>query len=310
MATYNGSQFLDQQIESILAQSYTDWKLSIRDDGSTDETPALLRKWAQRDTRIEVVVDDYGRRGFNGNFSALTEWASSKFIMYCDQDDVWLPQKIERMVERMVNAEIHLGPIPLLIHSDSKVVDENLNVLQEAFIGRRGLRTDITGILLANSCQGACMMINQPLRSELLHAAQVLPYDYRAALLASAIGRRIFIAESLMLYRQHGANVIGALGIREGRKSRGKLAVLDVTISLAAGLRAAPEIEKALQPFWNMISAAAQAELRAHWSMIGMRSGVRKFWAAAQARYCFSRRWDRVNLLLYCLGIASDRHAN
>ena len=97
LATYNGEKYVGEQIESIINQTYKDWKLIIRDDGSKDKTAEVIEKYAAKDNRITIIKDGIGNLGFNGNFTKLLETSSQDYVMICDQDDVWIPEKIEIM---------------------------------------------------------------------------------------------------------------------------------------------------------------------------------------------------------------------
>ena len=98
MCTYNGEKFLREQLDSILRQTYPISEIIVQDDCSTDSTVAILRSYAARDGRVRVIVNEHNL-GFNRNFRSAVMKATADFVAISDQDDVWMPDKIERQVE-------------------------------------------------------------------------------------------------------------------------------------------------------------------------------------------------------------------
>ena len=97
LAAYNGEKYIREQINSIRRQTFKDWRLLIRDDGSTDDTPDIVLEMAKNDNRVQLVEDTFGNQGPIGNFTLLLQHASdagADYVFLCDQDDVWLPNKI------------------------------------------------------------------------------------------------------------------------------------------------------------------------------------------------------------------------
>ena len=98
LAAYNGSEYVRGQIQSIQAQTVKEWTLLVRDDGSSDDTVAIVRQFAEIDARIELIADDVHRLGSAGSFSRLAMVARERgagYVMFADQDDLWVPTKIE-----------------------------------------------------------------------------------------------------------------------------------------------------------------------------------------------------------------------
>ncbi len=129
LATYNGEKYLDELIRSLLSQTYRDFVVIARDDHSADQTPEILARWsAAYPNKIRVVSDDCGNLRSLQNFSRLMEVCDADYFAFCDQDDVWLPNKVERMINEVQRLEHQFGnAIPILVHSDLTIVDENLN---------------------------------------------------------------------------------------------------------------------------------------------------------------------------------------
>lgn len=210
MGTYNGEKYIAEQIDSIIHQTYQDWCLLIRDDGSTDGTVAIIKAYAQKNANIFLLQDRLGNVGFNRNFMTLIEQADSPYISICDQDDVWLPNKLEKSLHALQAIEIPTN-IPALVHSDAFLVDSDLNRITDKWIGHRGTIEGFNGVSFANSVQGASLMFNQALKKIALTTPIQAPYDYHLSLLSSLKGKRFFINESLLYYRQHSHNAIGGM---------------------------------------------------------------------------------------------------
>lgn len=218
MATYNGERFVGEQIESIQGQTYENWRLLVSDDCSNDKTLDVVRRYAAEDKRIQVVSQDVKYGGAKGNFFALMKKSGASYVMFCDQDDVWLPKKVEktlytmREIEESANADA-----PLLVFTDMKVVDGQLGVIAESFEEFSAInptRTSFQQVVAQSLGAGCTMMVNAAARDlalEVQNTDDVIMHDWWLTLLASAFGRIGYLDEPTSLYRQHGFNEIGAL---------------------------------------------------------------------------------------------------
>lgn len=216
LGTYNGELYLADQIESILQQTYHDWRLLIRDDGSTDSTRDIIDRYARKfPSKIFTVCDDKGNIGVVANFALLAALATSEYILFADQDDIWLLDKIQRTLYQMVSAESQYGKhVPVLVHSDLLVANEQLEVIYPSFFHQQKLnpiKTQLNFLLIQNIVTGCTMMINQAL----LKAALPIPrgaimHDWWFALVASAVGHIAYINKGTIKYRQHSRNLLGA----------------------------------------------------------------------------------------------------
>ena len=217
LATCNGAAFLEAQLASLNTQDYPHWRLLARDDGSTDTTPQILRAWAARHPdRITLLEDGVGRQGVVGNFSRLLAACDAPGFMFCDQDDVWLPDKLATFAERMAALESRLGSdTPILIHSDLAVVDQALAPLAASYWRRQGLDVRRDGrfraLLRGNVVTGcACMGNAALLRLAVPIPAEAMMHDWWLALVAAAVGHVDVLDRATVLYRQHEANQIGS----------------------------------------------------------------------------------------------------
>lgn len=217
MAVYNGDRYLKAQIQSLLDQSWSDWKLYIRDDGSNDDTRAIALEFSKQfPDRIFVFPSDRKRLGVDGNFSYLLENVESDYFMFCDQDDVWLPGKIEKTIHCMRALEVeHGADTPLLVHTDLRVVDAQLNELDGSVwhYGHHDPKCSrkLNRLLAQNMVFGCATMINSALKKIAAPIPDcVLQYDYWLALVALCLGALDYVSEPTSLYRQHGDNSVGA----------------------------------------------------------------------------------------------------
>ena len=112
LATYNGETFLDEQLDSIAAQAHGDWRLIARDDGSSDRTPEILEAFRMRHPgKVVVLEDGDGNLGLVQNFSRLMAHSDAPYAAFCDQDDVWMPEKLALSLAKMRELEQEQGMI-------------------------------------------------------------------------------------------------------------------------------------------------------------------------------------------------------
>lgn len=223
LATYQGERYLEAQIASLLAQTHRQFRLFVRDDGSTDRTLSLLEHFARaHPTRIYLIPSHGKRLGIIGNFNALLEQAEAPYVMCCDQDDVWKEDKIARSLAVMQRLEaIHGTHSPLLVHTDVTVVTCDLTVIDPSLWHYSRLNPQATHLnrLMSQNCITGCTLImNQPLRQLALPIPhEAMMHDWWLGLVASAFGTIAPCFESTLFYRQHAHNDTGAQPCRNGR---------------------------------------------------------------------------------------------
>ncbi|MGT2667192.1 glycosyltransferase family 2 protein [Streptococcus rifensis] len=219
MATYNGEQFLKEQIESIRRQSFKDWTLVIRDDGSTDQTRHIIAEYEKRDPRIRLFNPDrFENLGVIKSFFTLLKAEKADYYFFSDQDDVWLEDKLAKQLEV---ASTYPQDKPLLVYTDLKVVDQQLIVMHESMIRTQShhANTSLRQELTENTVTGGTMMINHALADLWTDAEDLLMHDWYLALLASAFGHLVYLDCPTELYRQHASNVLGARTWRKRMKN-------------------------------------------------------------------------------------------
>lgn len=219
LATYNSEQFIHEQINSLLAQTYKNFSLYIRDDGSSDQTLSIIADYCAQYDNIHLLTDTVKGRRALGSFMWLLEQVDADYYMFCDHDDVWLPTKISSSFDEI--QKIEKKGRPALVFTDLVVVDEKLQVIDNSFW--RYMKLEPKFLLqkrFAVSCNmftGCTMLFNRVLRD------LSLPLSDEAKLHDSWIGLKAidndanisYIKCPQILYRQHQSNVCGAHKIGE-----------------------------------------------------------------------------------------------
>ncbi len=210
LSTYNGEQFLAEQIQSIQQQTVQDWKLLIRDDGSTDRTREIIREFVAQDSRIHWINENESKNlGVIKSFHNLAQFEEADVYFFSDQDDVWLPQKLELS---LAEARKYPAEMPLLVYMDLTVVNQDLEVLSISMIRSQSghANTELVQELTENTVTGGVAMVNHALIQLWNQTEDILMHDWYLALLATAFGKLVYIDQPGELYRQHEHNVLGA----------------------------------------------------------------------------------------------------
>ncbi len=198
MATYNGEAFIEAQLRSILASPRID-EVVVSDDDSSDAT--LARIAALGDARVRVVAGP--RAGLIRNFENALSQARGEVIFLSDQDDVWQPQKVEVVLEALIDAD--------LVVTDCRVVDGDLHVVAPSFFRVHGSRPGFARNLLRNGYLGCCMAFRRSVLERALPFPPALPmHDWWIGLVAERSVRVRFLDTPLTLYRRHDANASSA----------------------------------------------------------------------------------------------------
>lgn len=217
LATYNGEKYIKEQLESLLCQTWGDWQVLIHDDGSKDDTISIVKEFCHCYPEKFKLIDDGVLFGNSrDNFAHLLSMSTADYMMFCDQDDVWLPEKIKKTYIAMHQAEVVYGSImPIIVHSDLEIVDQDLNQIAPSMFDYQGLHINFQSLvqcLAKNSVTGCTMMLNSAARRVSLPISKnAIMHDWWiAAKVVQAGGIIEWINEPLIQYRQHGGNAVGA----------------------------------------------------------------------------------------------------
>lgn len=219
MSTYNGEKYLKEQLDSITGQDMQEWRLVVRDDGSTDDTVKLLQQYAAKDDRIRVVADGRNAGVIRSFEYLLQHYGTEGYIAFADQDDVWLPNKLRISTETIQRAEKEYGEsTPIGVHTDLIVADEQLQEISKSFWDYAQIKPHILNqkaeyLAICNSVTGCTLLLNQAARKA------SWPFSEKALMHDSAIavsikkkgGQLVPIDEATLHYRQHGDNALGAV---------------------------------------------------------------------------------------------------
>lgn len=205
LSTYNGEKYLVELMDSLVKQDYPHIRIVVRDDGSTDSTVAILEKYKEKHQCIEVFTGE--NLGFVQSFFELLKKVGpgSDYIGFCDQDDVWLPDKVSQALKTLSSCS---RSIPSLYCSRLKLVDQDLNWLSDSIIPAQKLT--FNNALVESSAVGCTMFFNRSAYQLLgKYPEHAIGHDWWCYLVISAFGEIIYDPEAKILYRQHGGNVFG-----------------------------------------------------------------------------------------------------
>ena len=209
MATYNGAPYLEEQILSILQQELKPNEIIVCDDGSTDGTLNILKKF-QQSGDIKYFVNPQ-KLGLIENFKKATSLCDAEsYVALSDQDDVWLPDKLRRCAAAM--QEFEDTKLPCMVYSDLILVDVQKNILNNSFrseVGQDKYQLNLQSLLYNNFVNGCTVLMNLQLRSmfESAPAKTYINHDGWLALLAFTFGKAVAINEPLVYYRKHDNNL-------------------------------------------------------------------------------------------------------
>lgn len=219
LATYNGELYIKDQINSILNQTYQEFKILVRDDGSTDKTLEIIREYEKKYPKKITLIQDAAVCGSPAkNFFQLMANLEAPYAMFADQDDYWLPTKLERMCGKMQELEKkNGGNMPILVFCDYIPVDKQLKKMKFNSNNSQTVacNLELNRLLVQNYVTGCTVMLNKSLYVKLgTYDDAIEMHDWWAAMHASALGVLYHLPEILVLYRQHGNNCVGEVNIK------------------------------------------------------------------------------------------------
>lgn len=216
MATYNSDRYIIQQLDSILQQTYTRWHLYIHDDGSADKTLQILSQYAEANPERITILDYPSLGNAYANFMSLLSRVDAPLYMFADHDDVWHTDKVAKSHEAYERQKAMTPDKPVIVHTDLCVVDEDLNVINPSFWKMAGIHPEMfrrQGSRISNIVTGCTMLFDSQAR---LSALNRTPYgsplhdEWITVCACSDGGVVVPVHESLIDYRQHGDNTLGA----------------------------------------------------------------------------------------------------
>ena len=217
LATYNGCLYIEELLQSLIAQDYDEWICTISDDGSTDATINIVKKYIEKYPGYFRLLNLLLVHNAKNNFLNLLKNSTADYIMFCDQDDVWLPKKISTMIKEIEKRELKNENSPILVFSDHIVANQNLELIADSFINYSGYdstRIHLNQLILENIISGCSCILNRSLaeRANMYKNKEAIRWhDWWVALTAASTGKIYFINESLTLYRQHENNTVGVI---------------------------------------------------------------------------------------------------
>jgi glycosyltransferase involved in cell wall biosynthesis len=234
VATYNGQAYLPALLDSLLNRTVS-VQILIRDDRSSDQTPSIIDAYKEEyPEQITHISNNGGPTGAAHNFSQLLTASKAPYVLLADQDDVWDLDKIALSLAEMQRKEQEFGSFtPILVHTDLRVVDQDLKLLATSFLGFQGLdpgRQRVADLIGQNVVTGCTAMLNRALCQKAIPVPDTaVMHDWWIALVAASLGKIGFIPRSTVSYRQHNTNTLGAQKKGWGMVSRYGLPMLSRT---------------------------------------------------------------------------------
>lgn len=206
LAVYNGEKFLPQLLASLESQTIKPSELIVLDDCSTDNSLEVIQSF--RLSFKKTIFSNERNEGPVFTFKKLAGLCKGNFIAFCDQDDIWLPQKIEHSLLAIKKIDSN---IPAIAFSDLSVIDEEDKLIHKSFFELRSSspkKFSLPDLLFENIVTGCASIINKAMANKLANMPlNILMHDHWMALIGYSFGKYVFINEPLVLYRAHGTNV-------------------------------------------------------------------------------------------------------
>lgn len=216
ISTYNGEKYLSEQLDSILVQSFQDFQIIIRDDSSKDKTLEIINEYRKNYPDKIFLMNETGNLGSTNSFFKLLMETESELYCFCDQDDYWKPNKLEKMVSFYEeNCDKNQ---PVLIHTKADVVNSKLELMERETVkfnkNKFGMEKEFVWQIFQNDVTGCTVMINKRMKevfsSVNFQDEKIIQHDWFLAQIAYLFGTKYIIPEEMIKYRQHGNNVIGS----------------------------------------------------------------------------------------------------
>ncbi len=233
MACYNGARYIGEQLDSILAQTYPALEIVVVDDGSTDDTLAILSSYAQKYSSISVHRNEKNL-GVTPTFEKAIRLCKGEFIALSDQDDLWVPEKIDILVNAIGDHDAVFG--------NSLLVNGQGESLHKTFKDLMNIQSYYSGasFLLSNSVPGHAMLMKRSFVEKVLPLPRHIFFDLWLGFCAAANNGIRYVDEVLVHYRQHDANVVGTQKSSNKKKKRTVQGEFEFKLAELKTLAAAP----------------------------------------------------------------------
>ena len=216
MSVFNEEEYLEEMLDSLLAQTYTDWRLIVRNNGSTDATEEILKSFKYKFPNKILLID--GTKNIlpvYQSFSEALNFSESEYVMFADGDDVWLKDKISKSLEHLISIEENYSKkTPILVFTDLNITDKSLNIISTSMWNYQSLNpenTSLNRMIIHNVACGNTFIFNKALSDKIYPIPEDgIMHDRWTALIATSFGKISYIKNSTMLYRQHGENTCGS----------------------------------------------------------------------------------------------------
>ncbi|EFP6099816.1 TPA: glycosyltransferase family 2 protein [Escherichia coli] len=214
LPVFNGSKYLRQQLDSLLNQSYKNIRVIIRDDLSSDDSRNLIKNYAENTDGKIVYIDSDKNLGSSLSFHELLKQSTADYVMFCDQDDVWLPNKVHDSFTAITNANLFCNNIRC-VFTDLVIVDEALNELHRSMRGAlkfKAVSDDYRNYLCQSQITGCTMILNRPaveLLKKFPPPNRHIIHDHWYSVIVSIYGEVRYLDKPTILYRQHFNNQVG-----------------------------------------------------------------------------------------------------
>jgi len=219
LATYNSQEFLKQLFDSLKAQTFQQWELLIKDDGSIDQTLEIIREYQFTDKRFKYLGSKSEANGAALNFMNLLNEAEADYFFFCDHDDVWLPDKIKKTLELLHSLSENNPDLPVIVHSDLIVVDKDFKIIDLSFWKYSGIKpTLLKGENISqvfNHVTGCTMAFNKNVKKIAFPYPKSIPMHDWWLVIQTLKYKGIIkeLDEATILYRQHSSNEVGARNV-------------------------------------------------------------------------------------------------
>ncbi|MBN1757373.1 MAG: glycosyltransferase [Chitinispirillaceae bacterium] len=220
LPTYNGGRYITGLLESLCNQTYSDFTLITRDDGSSDDTIDRMNSFSSHLKISRIENTDRTNLGAVKSFELLITRSSAELLFFCDQDDLWNPDKIERIVRLYEKKKAHSGSGSLLLFSDLSLVDENDTPAGDSFCEVNSVNTacidDPYYLVFKNPSPGCAMAVSRSLATAALPFVQeTFMHDWWVIIHAALTGEVVFLNDKLVRYRVHSGNTLGVTPDRQ-----------------------------------------------------------------------------------------------